>query len=96
MNSPTFEKDEAVLRTEAREADGCRYRYRLLFSQDEQPHGQYTVEVSFESEDGHASTRACALPVVHTEAAVRLFGYLTKHLVTPIDLPYVLEDCITV
>lgn len=96
MNSPTFEKNAIVLRTEEREADGCLYRYRLFLFEDEHPHRRYSVEVSFKGEDGNTSIRVCALPVTHTEKAEQLFSYFAKHLVTPIDLPYVLEDCLTV
>ncbi len=94
MNAPTFEKDAILLHSEAREVDGCLYRYRLLLK--ELPTTtRYIAEIFFQDAQGYSDCRTGTLPVVHQKTAMRLFLYLVKHLVTPINLPYVLEDCLT-
>ncbi len=90
MNSPTTEKDHCVLHMDVREADGCRYEYRLL--RREQSPMPYTVEVTFRDDQGCTNKQAAPLPVTQMAGALRLYRMCTQHLVTPIDLPYILEN----
>lgn len=94
MHSHLTEESSTLLMQLWREADGCRYRYALeRGSGSDVP---YAVLISFASEDGYTTSVRMPLLLTDISRAQALLTHLCRHLVTPVDLPYVLEDLFAV
>ncbi|MBO7303820.1 MAG: hypothetical protein J6V09_01165 [Clostridia bacterium] len=87
---------DTVIRTEVRERDGALYKYELIMREGERVASYkialYSFSVEFMGSDG-AHTRAMAKEIfADVGKAIVFFERLVENLVTPIDLPYVVED----
>ena len=95
MKSLTGQQKDVLLCEKERGIDGCLFSYRLCVC--EEAHARrYTVTVRFSDGDGYATECEHALPFAEGGRARALFDRLVRALVTPIDLPYVLEDLVSV
>ena len=95
MKSLAGQEEEILLCDKERGMDGCLYRYRLRMHADRHAR-RYVLHVQFSDGDGYTTEREAALPLTDEGKARELFCLMADALVTPIDLPYVLEDLITV
>ena len=80
------------IRTVVRANAGMNYRYELILKRGELGSWQYSVSISLKSSDGLIATSAEREINGNESAARRFFDKLTENLVTPINLPYVIED----
>lgn len=95
MKSLAGQEEDILLCEKERGTDGCLYRYRLLTHADGHTR-RYVLHVQFSDGDGYRTERKETLPLTADSKAHELFCRLADALVTPIDLPYVLEDLVTV
>ena len=80
------------IRTAVRENEGNTYRYELNLTKGKAGEWKYSVRITLRSADGSISTEA-EREIFGRESMVKcFFERLVKELVTPIDLPYVIED----
>ena len=95
MKSLAGQEEDILLCEKERGMDGCLYRYRLRMHADGHTR-RYVLHVQFSDGDGYTTEREETLPLTADGKARELFCRLAGALVTPIDLPYVLEDLLTV
>lgn len=91
------EKDSfTLIRGESVTDCGRSYRYELRMRESPFVASYrlplYSVSVHFTDEIGRSSEAECADVFADIGKAIVFFDKLVKGLVTPIDLPYVLED----
>lgn len=79
------------IRTEVREVDGYRYTYTLMFCEDMNA-TEYGIRIHLSTPEGEETAATCKDGLVDGGRALLFFRMLIRELVTPIDLPYVLED----
>ena len=79
------------IRTEVREIDGYRYTYTLMCTQDAQL-SEYCIRIHLITPDGEETAATCSEGMADGGRALLFFRLLVRELVTPIDLPYILED----
>ena len=70
--------------------DGFVYTYTLLATEEVCP--IYSIRIDLLCPDREKTTLTLAQPIYDGGRAAVLFDLLSEHLVTPIDLPYVMED----
>ena len=92
--------EDEIIRREARTADGCEYVYELSVRVSRMVASftlpLYSVAVSMKAE-GEESTYYRVNDIFSDLGkATKFFELLVENLATPIDLPYVLEDAITI
>lgn len=91
--------DESVIRCEVRKSDGYEYKYELIMRISKMVASfnlpLYSVSVRM-TKDGDAVTYAKTDDIFSdVRKAGKFFDRIVESLATPIDLPYVLEDCIS-
>ena len=90
---------DTVIRSEVRESDGRLYKYELVMTESDRVSFKlplYSVRVEYMDADG-VSTEARAHEIfADVGKAIIFFERIVKNLATPIDLPYVVEDELTV
>ena len=88
--------DDNVVIKEHRECDGYSYTYELILREGSSTVDWklplYSIRVSMSDTDGNQSQRTAKDVFTDKRKAERLFRRLVKHLATPIDLGYVIED----
>lgn len=87
---------DSVIRSEVRERDGALYKYELIMKESDRVASYkialYSINVEFMGSDG-TQTEAVAKEIfADVGKAIVFFERLVENLVTPIDLPYVVED----
>ena len=78
------------LRKRKVEKDGFLYTYTLLCTEEITP--IFSIAIDLLTPEGDATTATLSQPIYDGGRAALLFEILLKNLVTPIDLPYVMED----
>ena len=92
--------EEKIIRSEIRENDGYQYRYELTvknskrFASFSLP--LYSVSVKLSRDGEEISFSETNEIFADLGKATEFFELMQKHLVTPSELPYVLEDMISV
>ncbi len=87
---------DTKIRTELYEEDGISYKYELIMRESKNLAGWklplYLISVEMTQSD--SSVTSAETPEIFADAgrAIDFFEKLTKNLVTPINLPYVVED----
>ena len=89
----------AVIKEISKTADGIAYVYRLIVNRSSRVASYnlplYSIEVTMDSEAGH--TEYCARELFSDVGRALVFlSYLAEHLVTPLNLPYVIEDAVCI
>ncbi len=89
-------QSETLIRTDYREDDGNKYTYKLLMRENTKTASfkipLYSIKLNMTDSDGcETSAGVCDL-FADLEKAVRFYERLVKHLATPIDLRYIVED----
>lgn len=88
-----------IIRTEKRSQDGAEYEYTLSVTESTRVASYMLPLYSIEVKMTHLGKTTQSLAKDHFSdvgKALALFDKLVKNLATPIDLPYVLEDRISV
>ena len=80
----------AVIRTETRKQRGYTYVYRLTAAE------HISLSVSMTDRHGHSTQKTLSDVFSDPDKAVRFFEFSVRNLVTPENLPYVLEDCVDI
>jgi len=87
---------ETVVRFLERQKDGYLYTYRLLVSESQGFSSfkipLYSVNVTMSGPDMEPSTATAKEMFSDAAAAIDFFEKTASNLVTPIDLPYIVED----
>lgn len=87
---------DTKIRTEIHEQDGISYKYELIMreSQSLASWRMPLYSISVEMTQSDSTVTSAETPEIFADAgrAIDFFEKLTKNLVTPINLPYVVED----
>ena len=90
----------SLIRIETLVNDGHKYEYLLYVTESTQLasfHLQlYSIEIRLTLKDGSYTNYVAHDVFSDSEKAIRFFEMLVEKLVTPIDLPYVIEDTLFV
>jgi hypothetical protein len=78
------------IRTRRVQKDGFLYTYTLLCTEEVCP--IYSIGIRLLTPEHEETTATLAQPIFDGGRAAVLFETLSENLVTPIDLPYVIED----
>ena len=91
--------DINIIREITKSADGIIYKYVLFSSRSDQVASfkmpLYSIEVSM-VKDGEATRHVAKELFADAGKAISFFEKIAQNLTTPIDLPYVIEDRISV
>lgn len=87
---------DTTIRTERREEDGNGYKYELLMRESSRVASYgiplYSISVEMTQSDGKITNAKTSDVFADAGKAIDFFEKLVNNLVTPIDLPYVVED----
>ena len=87
---------DTLIRTEIKEADGAKYKYELIMRKSahmicfRMP--LYSIKIEMTDEHGESTKAETGELFSDIDNAISFFEKLVKHLATPIDLAYVVED----
>ena len=91
---------DTTIRTEQRNKDGIAYQYELVMRESSKVASYgiplYTVFIKMTQENGDTTSADTKELFADPGKAIVFFEKLVDNLATPIDLPYILEDKITV
>ena len=73
------------------DGDGIEYSYYLTIEEDEISSARYGAKITLKTEDGIYERESGAF-FFSRERAVSFLMFLSRHRVTPGNLPYVIED----
>ncbi len=92
----TKELKETILKTKQITADGIRYTYILSVKISEHVASfklpLYSIGITMQMPDGEKTSAAAENAFADIGKALTFFDKAIRYLITPIDLPYVLED----
>ena len=93
--------EESIIKKEERAADGLVYKYELVMRRSDKVASYalplYSISVELSRENGEVITGTQMSEVFSNERkALDFFAKIVDNLATPIDLPYVLEDMLTI
>ena len=92
--------EEQIIRREVRKADGYEYVYELTVKVSRMVASftlsLYSVSVSMKSKGEKATYYRINDIFSDLGKATKFFGMLVENLATPIDVPYVLEDSLSI
>jgi len=92
----TLKPTSVNIRTEMREMDGVGYKYDLTMRESLHIASYgiplYSIAVSMRTDDGQTTSANAVDIFASSDKAIAFFEKLVANLVTPIDLPYVIED----
>lgn len=91
MDSMRHARHFTDIRTQTREVDGYRYTYTLMCSHENEV-VSYCIRIHLCTPEGEESATTFSEGLADGGRALLLFRLLVRELVTPIDLPYVIED----
>lgn len=87
---------DTVIRTEVKESDGAKYRYELIMRKSSRlicfKMPLYSIKIVMTNEFGETTESETGELFSAIEKAITFFEKLVKHLATPIDLAYIVED----
>ena len=87
---------DTVIRTEVKECDGAKYKYELIMRKNTRlisfKMPLYSIKIEMTDEFGKMTSAETGELFSNSEKAISFFEKLAKHLATPIDLAYIVED----